>query len=208
LLAALGAEDDPHTTITDSDAVVDQHIADSLTALGLDPVRKAETLVDIGAGPGFPGLPLAIALPGAQVHLIESARRKCAVIDRLATAAGLSNARAIAARAEEWARSGGAAAYDVATARAVASLPVLVEYAAPLLRPGGSLVAWKGARDAGDEAAGTAAAEMVGLRPLEVVPVVPYAGARDLNLHLNLKERETPARFPRRPGMAAKRPLA
>jgi 16S rRNA (guanine527-N7)-methyltransferase len=98
--------------------------------------------------------------------------------------------------------------YDVATARAVASLAVLVEYAAPPLRLGGHFVAWKGTRDAAEEAAGSAAAEIVGLRAIDVLQVTPFAGTRNLNLHLYLKERETSDRFPRRTGVAAKRPLA
>lgn len=208
LLEALAAEADPHTTITDPLVAADQHIADSLSALRLEAVRNARSLVDIGAGAGFPGLVLAIALPDARVDLVESARRKCAVIGRLAHAANLDNARPIPVRAEEWAASEGRGAYDVATARAVAPVAVLVEYAAPLLSHGGSFVAWKGARHAAEEAAGRTAAEIVGLRPTEVLHVTPFTGARDLNLHLYLKDRETPSRFPRRPGAAAKRPLA
>jgi 16S rRNA (guanine527-N7)-methyltransferase len=205
LLQALAAEPDPHTTVSDPDSAVDHHVADSLSALLLDPVRAAGTLVDIGAGAGFPGLPLAIALPGVCVDLVESAGRKAAVIERLAAAAGIENARALPARVEELkARD----AYDIATARAVASLAVLVEYAAPLLRVGGHFVAWKGARDGEEEAAGQKAAQIVGLRAIEVLQVRPFAGARNLNLHLYLKERETPNRFPRRTGVAAKRPLA
>jgi 16S rRNA (guanine527-N7)-methyltransferase len=208
LLAALAAEDDPHTTISDPAAAVDQHIADSLSALAVEAVRDARNLVDIGAGAGFPGLALAIALPDARVDLVESARRKCAVIERLALAAGLTNARALPLRAEEWAGSAGRGAYDLAAARAVAPLAVLVEYAAPLLKLGGSLVGWKGARDPSEEEAGAAAAEIVGLRPIDVLHVTPFPGAIDLNLHLYFKDRETPDRFPRRPGAAAKRPLA
>jgi 16S rRNA (guanine527-N7)-methyltransferase len=208
LLEALAAEHDPHTAISNPLAAADQHIADSLSALKLEAVRTAKRLVDIGSGAGFPGLALAIALPKAGVDLVESARRKCAVIERLARAAGLDNAHAMPVRAEEWSASGGRNAYDVATARAVAPLAVLVEYAAPLLRQGGSFVAWKGGRDAAEDAAGRAAAEIVGLRPIEVLPVTPFPGARDLNLHLYLKDRETPSRFPRRSGAAAKRPLA
>jgi 16S rRNA (guanine527-N7)-methyltransferase len=205
LLEALAAEPDPHTTIRDPAAAVDQHVADSLSALRLEPVRAAAHIVDIGSGAGFPGLPLAIALPNAQVDLVESARRKIAVIDRLAGAAAIANAHAVTSRAEELdARE----PYDVVTARAVAPLAVLVEYAAPLLPVGGHLVAWKGARDAGEEAAGREAAEIVGLRAVDIVPVTPFPGARDLNLHLYLKERETPDRFPRRSGVAAKHPLA
>jgi 16S rRNA (guanine527-N7)-methyltransferase len=208
LLAALAAEPNPHTTISDPPRAVDQHIADSLSGLRAEAVRNASSLVDIGAGAGFPGLPLAVALPSARVDLLESARRKCAVIERLAEAAGIHNARALAVRAEEWAGDAGRAAYDVATVRAVAPLAVVVEYAAPLLRAGGTLVAWKGARNAAEERAAHEAAEILGLRPVVVLPVVPFEGATDLNLHLYMKERHTPDRFPRRPGVAAKRPLA
>jgi 16S rRNA (guanine527-N7)-methyltransferase len=208
LLEALAAEADPHTTIRDPAAAVDHHIADSLSALTVPAVREGQALADIGSGAGFPGLALAIALPDTQVHLIEAARRKCAVIERLAAAAELDNIRALPVRAEEWAASEGRNAYEVATARAVASLPVLVEYAAPLLRLGGTFVAWKGTRDQAEEAAAASAAELVGLRPTEVVPVQPFPEARDLNLHLYLKDRQTPERFPRRSGAAAKRPLA
>ena len=208
LLEALAAEDDPHTTITEPVRAIDQHIADSLSGLHVPALREADSIVDIGAGAGFPGLPLAIALPSARVDLVEAARRKCAVIERLAAAADATNARVLPLRTEDLAQADRRDAYASATARAVAPLPALVEYAAPLLRPGGTFVAWKGARDAAEEAAGARAADIVGLRAADIIKVRPFAGARDLNLHLYLKESPTPSRFPRRPGMAAKRPLA
>jgi 16S rRNA (guanine527-N7)-methyltransferase len=93
------------------------------------------------------------------------------------------------------------------TARAVGQLALLVEYAAPLLAIGGVLVAWKGAPDSSEVDAGAAAAEIVGLQPGAVVPVEPYGRARGLSLYVYSKVRETPEKFPRRPGMAAKRPL-
>jgi 16S rRNA (guanine527-N7)-methyltransferase len=208
LLDALAAEPDPHTTVADPDLAVDRHLADSLSGLQVDALRAAPSIADIGAGPGFPGLPLAVALPASRVDLIEAARRKCAVIERLAEAADVGNARALPFRAEEWGGGEGRGAYAAAVARAVAPLPVLLEYAAPLLRLGGAFVAWKGSRDPGEEAAGAAAGELVGLRAITVLSVTPYKSARALTLHLYLKERETPARFPRRPGVAAKHPLA
>jgi len=94
------------------------------------------------------------------------------------------------------------------TARALASMPVLLEYAAPLLRQGGALVAWKGARDPDEERSAERAAREVGMQRGDVVPVTPYEGSRNRHLHLYLKVRKTPDRFPRRPGVAAKRPLA
>jgi 16S rRNA (guanine527-N7)-methyltransferase len=213
LLEALEAEPDPHTTVADPEAALEVHVADSLSGLESRELSAARRIADIGAGAGFPGLVLAIALPRAQVDLIESAGRKTAVIDRLIQAARLENARSITTRAEDYARrppavGGGYQAYDAVTARALGPLAVLVEYAAPLLRDGGVLVAWKGARDEAEEAAGAAAADRLGMSPQEVMPVEPYPGSENRHLHVFRKTGPTPAEFPRRAGMARKRPLA
>jgi 16S rRNA (guanine527-N7)-methyltransferase len=210
LLEALAAEADPHTTVADP---VDAHLADSLSGLSVEKLRAARRIADVGSGAGFPGLALAVALPGTEVDLIESAGRKSAVAARLLQAAQVSNARAITARAEEWASlppglGGGREAYDAVTARAVAPLAVLVEYAAPLLRIGGVLVAWKGARDAAEEAGGRVVAERLGMAARAVERVVPFEGAENRHLHVIEKVGPTPDGFPRRSGMARKRPLA
>jgi 16S rRNA (guanine527-N7)-methyltransferase len=180
-------------------------VADSLSGLEVPELRGAGRIADVGAGAGFPGLVLAVALPHATVDLIESARRKCEVIDRLAAATGIATARSIPARAEEWAAT--PRDYDAVTARAVAPLAVLAEYAAPLLREGGALVAWKGARDPDEERAAAEAAGRLGMAAADVRHVEPFAGARDRHLHVLRKVAPTPPEFPRRPGMAAKRPL-
>jgi len=207
LLDALADEPDPPTTMRVPKDALDVHLADSLSGLEIPEIRRATSIADIGSGAGFPGLALAIALPAARVDLIESAARKCAVIERLATAAGAGRARAVPVRAEEWAASEGREAYDTVTARAVAPLAVLCEYAAPLLRLGGVLVAWKGRRDAEeDEAAARAAAEL-GMELGRVMAVEPFPAAHSRHLHVVVKSAPTPERFPRRPGMASKRPL-
>ena len=212
LLDALAKEPAPQTAITDPEAAVDVHVADSLSGLEVGEMRSAGRIADVGPGAGFPGLVLAIALPSASVDLVEAARRKAAVIDRLRQAANIENARSVVARAEEWARTppalgGGRELYDCVTARAVAPLAVLVEYAAPLLRPNGVLVAWKGSRDPAEEGLGRRAADEVGMALGEVLRVEPFAGARHRHLHVYRKVAPTPERYPRRPGMAAKRPL-
>jgi 16S rRNA (guanine527-N7)-methyltransferase len=145
--------------------------------------------------------------PASRVDLLESNRRKTEVIDRLARAAGISNARPVAERAETWAGAEGRDAYDAVIARAVAPLAVLAEYAAPLLREGGVLVAWKGARDEHEEKDAARAAEKLGLEPAGVSHVVPFAGADARHLHVYAKVGATPPGVPRRPGMARKRPL-
>jgi 16S rRNA (guanine527-N7)-methyltransferase len=207
LLLGLAAEPDPHTTVSDPASATDVHIADSLAGLEVEQLRRASRIADLGAGAGFPGLVLAAALPGARVDLIESAGRKAQLIARLAESAGI-DARPVHARAEDWAGADGGAAYDAVTARALAPLAVIAEYAAPLLAADGVLVAWKGVRDADEEASGVAAAAQLGLELVEVRHVTPFRGSRNRHLHVYLKVRPTPDRFPRRAGMAAKRPLA
>lgn len=205
-LAQLVAEDAlAPTTVRDPGKVVDDHLADSLVALELAEVTSAATIADLGAGAGFPGLPLAIALPAARVALVESNARKATFIARAAAACGLENADVVTSRAESWPE--GLGAFDLVTARAVAPLDVVAEYAAPLLRVGGTLLAWRGRRDPEAEAAAARAAGTLGLRLHEPVAVWPYPGAQHRHLHLISKVTETPAAFPRRPGLAAKRPL-
>jgi len=205
LLGLLATDPAAPTTITDPAAAVDAHVADALVALELAEVRAARRIADLGSGAGFPGLVLAAALPDAAVALVESSSKKCAYLRRAAEAMGLDNVEVVAERAEEW--SDGLRRCDLVTARAVAPLNVLVEYAAPLLAAGGALVAWKGRRDAAQEADGDAAAAATGLAPAVVRPVMPWNGAQNLHLHLYLKVGSTPNRYPRRPGMASKRPL-
>jgi 16S rRNA (guanine527-N7)-methyltransferase len=191
------------TTVRDPAEAIDRHVADSLSALPLPYVADARRIADLGSGAGWPGLALAAALPDAHVWLVESAIRHCRYLARAVEVGGLANVTVVHARIEEWSGE-----HDLVTARALAALPVLVEYAAPLLEPGGHFVAWKGAPSADEVAAGHAAAAVVGLEPTASVPVVPYTGAREHSLHVFRKIAVTPDRFPRRAGMATKRPLA
>jgi 16S rRNA (guanine527-N7)-methyltransferase len=189
--------------VHDRREVENVHIADSLAGLEVAAVGEAERIADLGSGAGLPGLVLAIARPDAEVVLVESVGKKCAWLERTVSALGLENVRVVCARAEELEE----APFDVVTARALASLPVLCEYAAPLLREGGSLVAWKGAVDAREDADGLHAANVLGLEREEVRAVEPYPGSQRRTLHVFRKVSPTPDGYPRRPGMAAKRPL-
>jgi 16S rRNA (guanine527-N7)-methyltransferase len=150
-------------------------------------------------------LPLAIALPAASFTLVESSSRKCGFIARAAEACGLRNVEVVHSRVESW--GGALASSEVVLARAVAPLEVVLEYAAPLLAVGGRLVAWRGRRDADTEQRAAEVADLLGLQAEEVRQVWPYPRARDRYLHLFLKVMDTPPEFPRRAGMARKRPL-
>ncbi len=206
-LAALLATDPlAPTTVRDPARVLEDHLADALVALELDCVQEAGSLADLGAGAGVPGLPLAIALPGLAVTLVEATSRKCSFLARAVEELRLDRVQIAHARAEELAVSA-RDRFDVVTARALAAPAVVAEYAAPLLRLGGTLVAWRGSRDPQAELEGERAATELGLAVGVVVAVSPYAQAERRHLHLMSKVRDTPDRFPRRPGMPTKRPL-
>jgi 16S rRNA (guanine527-N7)-methyltransferase len=193
------------TAVREPATAIDDHFADSLVALELPQLGSASAIADLGAGAGLPGLPLAIALPGSGFALVESSGRKCEFIQRAVLRCEIRNVEIVNARAESWPE--GLARFDVVTARALAPLDVVAEYAAPLLRTGGTLVVWRGRRDSDAEHAGAKAAERLGLEGGEIRQVRPYAGAKHRHLHLMSKVMDTPPGFPRRPGAASKRPL-
>ena len=205
VLAALEADEHAPTTMRSAEQAARTHVADSLVALDLDVIRSAQRLADLGSGVGFPGVALAVVLQAAEVSLVESQRRKCEFLERLLAAAEIENAQVVCSRVEDW--RDGALHCDVVMARALAPQPVVLEYAAPLLRMGGALVDWRGRRDQDAEAAGDRAAALLGLARVEIRGVVPFEGATDRHLHVFVKTGETPTRFPRRAGIARKRPL-
>jgi 16S rRNA (guanine527-N7)-methyltransferase len=146
-----------------------------------------------------PGIPLAAARPELRVDLLESSRRKC---DFLESAAGaFPNVRVVCRRAEEWGRGEGRDAYGVVVARALAPQAVAAEWCLPLVRPGGALVLFVGKPTAGLDHV----ARCLGAGAPDVVPV---AGSENRSLLVFEKLGPTPDRFPRRPGIARRRPLA
>lgn len=182
------------------------HVADSLTGLEVGDLRGASRIADVGAGAGFPGLALAVALPDAHVDLIESVGRKCEFMQRAIDAAQIGNAAVLDTRSEDWASAEGREAYDAVTARAVGRLSTLAELASPLLKPNGVLVAWKGKRDEDEEAQLERAAESLAMTPEQILDVGNRAGSKHRHLHIIRKSGLTPADLPRRPGIAKKRP--
>jgi 16S rRNA (guanine527-N7)-methyltransferase len=177
------------TAIRDRDEAWRVHVEDSLA--GLDLVRAFEgPIVDVGSGGGAPGIPLASALPGREVTLLEASDRKCAFLER--AAAGFPNVRVARGRAEEHELD----RYGVAVAKALAPPAVSAEWCLPLVRPGGGVVLWVGPTAEPDRVARAAqclAAELA---------------ASPAGFLVLRKLGPTPRGFPRRPGIARKRPLA
>jgi 16S rRNA (guanine527-N7)-methyltransferase len=203
LLDRIALEPQNLTAIEGLDEGLDRHLADSLAGLALPEIGAADSLVDLGSGAGFPGLPLAAARPGMAVTLVESERRKADWLRR--ASAGFPNVRVVADRSEHLAAAE-RERYAAATARALGPLPVALELAAPLVRVGGAVVAWRGDAAGPDEEAAARAAAELGLEPRPPVTVEPFQGARR-RLQVFAKVAPTPARYPRRAGRAAKRPL-
>jgi 16S rRNA (guanine527-N7)-methyltransferase len=182
------------------------HVVDSLTGLEVAELRGAGRIADIGAGAGFPGLVLAVALPGAQVDLIESVGRKCEFMRRAIGAAEIGNANVLNTRSEDLAAAEGREAYEAVTARAVGRLSTLAELASPLLKPNGVLVAWKGKRDEDEEQQLQNASESLAMHPEQIINVGDRAGSEHRHLHVIHKTGSTPLNLPRNPGIAKKRP--
>jgi 16S rRNA (guanine527-N7)-methyltransferase len=199
--------EDPHapTAVREPRDVVERHLADALVALDVPEVLRARRIADLGSGAGIPGLVLAATLPESEVSLVDSNGRKTGFVGRAIAAMGLANATAICARAEAW--ESGLGIHDLVTARALARLDVVAEYAAPLLRRGGNALVWGGEPHVESQQAATRAAALLGLEPPIVLPVQPFPGASRRHLYLFSKVMDTPHRFPRRVGVASKRPL-
>ena len=199
------------TSITEPKAVQVRHFLDSLTAvLAFDNWRGGLRIVDLGTGAGFPGVPLKIAFPDIRLTLVESVSKKTAFLDTLVTSLGLDDVDVVTARVEELARTEGhRGQFDLALARGVASMAVLVEYALPLCKGHGTLVAWKGKDGPAEaEAAAHALAELGGKiagvhSTDDLSPPLPP----DRWLVTVEKTRRTPGKYPRRVGVPAKQPL-
>lgn len=194
------------TTVTDPVDAVDQHLADAWVALDLPEVRAATRAADLGTGAGIPALPLAIALPHLHMALVESVSRRTTFLHRAIEACDLApRCNVVVARAEGW--PDGIGAHDLITSRALATLDIVLEYSAPLLAIGGVSVAWKGTLTSDERDAGKHAAAQLGMDIEADIRVEPFPGARDRRLIIARKVADTPARFPRREGMAKKKPL-
>jgi 16S rRNA (guanine527-N7)-methyltransferase len=196
------------TAIRDVEEVRVKHFLDSLTCVQAMRENPGKRLADIGTGAGFPGLVLKIVYPAVQLTLVESVGKKADFCRHVVNTLGLDNVEVIQERAEN---IGQLLAYreqfDWAVARAVAALPVLAEYLLPLVRVGGSMLAMKGESGPVESHASEHALQMLGGHLRQLVPVTLPGVVEERYLVIVDKVAATPARYPRRVGIPAKRPL-
>lgn len=191
----------------DPDEAIDRNYLDSIAPVGGGLLSGAKTLVDVGAGAGFPGIPLAIMLPDVHITLLDSLGKRVAFLKSVIAELRL-NARAENMRAEDAGRAPGMReAYDLAVARAVAPLSVLAELMLPLVRVGGRMLAYKGPAWGAELSEAGAALEALGGRFLEArAAEIPGRDWAHVLVHIE-KVAPTPEKYPRRPGIPEKRPL-
>ena len=191
------------TGITEDTAVANLHLLDSLTVLSCADL-SGKSIIDVGCGAGFPGVPLAIACPEAKVTLLDSLAKRMNWLETVLPQLGVKNAECITARAEE-AVATRRESYDFATSRAVARLNMLLELTAPYVKVGGKVLAMKGAaaKEELEEAKGAIA--KLGLK-LEEVREFPVDGTQHAVIVLR-KVSPTPAKYPRRFAKIKQNPL-
>jgi 16S rRNA (guanine527-N7)-methyltransferase len=197
------------TAITDPAEIQVRHFLDALSCTAVAGDLSGQRFVDIGAGAGFPGLPLKILFPQMTLTLVESVAKKCVFLNHVIAELGLEDATVINDRAENLGHDAGhRAQYDWAAARSVAQLSVLAEYLLPLCKPGGRLLALKGdsaSREAEDAAPAVA---RLGGGPARVEQVRVAGLDHGHFLVVIEKIGVTPAAYPRRPGVPSKRALS
>lgn len=194
------------TAITDPDEMLTRHYLDSLSPLMTGVFAEGSKVVDIGAGAGFPSLPLKIARPDLAVTMLDSLNKRVGFLGEAIDALGLDGITAVHMRAEDGGRGPMRESFDVAVARAVADLAVLAEYALPFVRLGGRFIAMKGGEPEEETASAMAAIKTLGGKLAEVKKV-EIGGELLHSLCVIEKIGKTPSEYPRKAGKPAKEPI-
>lgn len=197
------------TAITEFEEVMKKHFTDSLSLVRAYDLSKPVSVIDIGTGAGFPGLPLKIAFPGLKVTLLDSLNKRVKFLDVVIEKLGLDNIDTIHGRAEDFARPDKLREkYDLCVSRAVANMTTLSEYCLPFVRPGGQFISYKSEKVLQEADTAKHAIFLLGGKIKEQVEF--YLPNSDIyrNLFVVEKVQSTPIKYPRKAGLPAKEPLA
>ncbi|MCI5687600.1 MAG: 16S rRNA (guanine(527)-N(7))-methyltransferase RsmG [Emergencia sp.] len=194
------------TAIKDRDEFVVKHLVDSILCAGFPEYKNSESIIDVGTGAGFPGIPLAIISPDKDFVLADSLNKRLKVINDLTDRLGIYNVETVHGRAEELARNKNFREnFDLCVSRAVANMAVLAEYCLPFIRMGGHLLAYKGPDVNEELKSAEKAIKTLGGKVLriETTPLQGY----EHNIVVIEKMKKTPAKYPRKAGTPVKEPI-
>ncbi|NLY82118.1 MAG: 16S rRNA (guanine(527)-N(7))-methyltransferase RsmG [Clostridiales bacterium] len=198
------------TAIKEKDEFIEKQLIDSLLIVKRNEFIISKNIIDIGTGAGFPGVPLAIAFPEKMFTLVDSMNKKVKIVDELCKKLSINNVKTVHGRAETLGKSKAhREKYDLCVVKAVASMNVLMEYCLPLVKIGGSFVAYKGSSIESEVIEANKAASVLGAGTSEVTNE-GYKNYKNIDNHklvVTHKMNKTPEKYPRKEGTPAKEPI-
>ena len=196
------------TAITEDEEIVKKHFIDCIKAFKADEFKKAKTVIDVGTGAGFPGLPIAIMREDVEVTLLDSLNKRINFLQEVSKQVGIDNIEFIHGRAEDFGKlEEYREKYDIATARAVAGLPILMEFCVPFVKVGGYFVCLKGPNANLELEESKAAMDVLGVEFIEKINIELPESDLNHNILVFKKVKNTPDKYPRKAGKPAKSPI-
>ncbi|MBO8172170.1 MAG: 16S rRNA (guanine(527)-N(7))-methyltransferase RsmG [Bacillaceae bacterium] len=196
------------TAITDQNEVYEKHFFDSLTPAQFVDFQQIETVIDVGSGAGFPGIPLKICFPHLHISFLDSLKKRLQFLETVTDQLGLEDVHFIHGRAEDMGQNPRhREQYDVSVARAVAKLSVLSEYCLPFVKVGGSFLAMKGAQVTVELSEAKNAIQLLGGKTKQVHSFNLPIEKSERHVIVVEKRERTPSKYPRKAGVPSKRPI-
>ena len=196
------------TAITEGEEVVKKHFIDCIKAYKSEELKNAETIIDVGTGAGFPGIPIAIMDEDKKITLLDSLNKRINFLNLVINELGLKNVKTIHSRAEDGAKTKELREkFDIATSRAVANMAVLSEFCLPYVKVGGSFVALKGPAVEEELEGSRNAIGVLGGKLKNIIEVEIEGTDLNHNIVIVSKIKECPSNYPRKAGVVSKKPI-